>query len=134
MCFHRGLWWLVVSSLVLAMGAGVYAGYGDPGFLGPYLLLVGELFAVCYVLRSVEKGNWLGHLSVIAIAICGTFVVLVSVSTCSGCAFAADGSCTPMHYWSALKEMVGILVISTVLVVIGGAAFWFRVLLGSREN
>ena len=134
MCCSRGLWWLVVISLVLAMCAGVYVGYGDPGFLGPYLLLVGELFAACYVLRSVERGKWFGHLGVIAIAICGTFVVLVSVSTCAGVTFASDGSCTPMHYWSAFNKMVGILFISMVLVVVSGAAFWLRVFLGSGEN
>ncbi len=134
MCCSRGLLWLVVSILALAIGAGVYAGYDDPEFLGPYLLLVGELFAACYVLRSVERGKWLGHLGVIVIALCGTFVVLVSVSTCGGDALASDESCTPMHYWSALNEMVGILLISTVLVVVGGAAFWLRVFVGSREN
>ena len=131
---YRALHRFVVVVLVVAIGAGIFAGYGEPEFLGPYLLLLGELLAVVYVLRSVERRRWLVHLGVIAVAICGTFAVLVSVSVCSGGASAGDGSCTAIQYWHALRNMLGIFLVSSVLVAVAGAVFWVRVFLDSRDG
>ena len=127
----RALNYFVISILAVAIGAGIFTGYSQPEFLGPYLLLLGELLAVVYVIRSVERRRWLGHMGVIAVAICGTFVVLVSVSVCSGSASAGDGSCTAIKYWHAFWNMLTIFLISSVLVALAGAVFWIRVFLGS---
>ena len=130
----RALHCFVIFVLAVAIGAGIFAGYSQPEFLGPYLLLLGELLAVVYVLRSVERRRRLGHLGVIAVAICGTFVVLVSVSVCSGGASAGDGSCTAIQYWHAFWNMLTIFLVSSVLVALAGAVFWVRVFLGSRDG
>jgi len=129
---YRALHCFVVVVLAVAIVTSIFAGYGEPEFLGPYLLLLGELLALVYVLRSVEKRLWLGHLGVIAVAIGGTFVVLVGVSVCSGGSSADGGSCTAIQYWHALRSMLGIFALSSVLVAIAGAAFRVHVIRNPR--
>ncbi len=77
--WHFPLWYLVATLMLAA----IFALHDQPDFLGPYLLLLGELLAGILVLRFNEKGKKVPHLAVVTVALCGTFVVLVSMSVCS---------------------------------------------------
>lgn len=105
----------LAATLIFASSIAMYV---DPSFLGPYLLLLAEFLAGVFILRYETGHRRFVHLAVAAIALYGTFVVLVSLTTCSPAHLPANAPCSLSEYLGALIALTGNFVLAAVIAVV----------------
>ena len=112
--WHIPLLYLVVA-LLFASSA---TAYETPAFLGPYLLLLAEFLAGVLALRFETGHRRFAHVAVVAIALCGTFVVLVSLTTCAQDRLPANATCSLSQYRYALTALAGNFLLAAVIAIL----------------
>lgn len=110
--------WPLLHIVVILAIAVILTAHDDPGFLGAYLLLLGEFAAGVLVIRFGESRNRIGHLIVVMVVMLGTFAVLVSLSTCSPASLGLGKPCPAGGYWLAFRGLSGNVYAASLIVVV----------------
>ena len=110
----------------------IWVAHEEAGFLGTYLLMLGEFAAGVLVIRFGKRRDIVGHLMVVVIAMAGTFAVLVSLSTCAPAHLPEGATCSPLMYWYAFRALAGNIFYA--LLVVPVTIFAHCALFRRREN